>query len=155
MRWMFDAGEWEAESLRRDEDDFELTWRIHVCEDGRFSLNASDDELPFDKNRIFGTLQAAKAYCESQEPIVADSGSKVINITEPIIDLPLKDRPMDGASAWFHKMALSSPTVTVGPPKEKGLEVKTVLSWQSGPTIIGFKNNWDEVGNANNSQSEV
>jgi hypothetical protein len=122
MRWEFDAaGEWEAKSCRLDEDDQNLIWRIQVCDDGTFSVNASDCELKVCKE-TFRTLQAAKDYCEWKESRLIVSSTDQIaelipgaRVVEPgvmvvevnaglfLLDDPQQQGQVQSAAAWFNK----------------------------------------------------
>lgn len=98
MRWEFDLNEWESQSVRRDENDMELYWRINVCEDGTFDVFASDSELTISKE-CFATLQEAKDFCEKQEPVAV---SLVRRESMIAIDDHMENKSQS-VSAWFSK----------------------------------------------------
>jgi hypothetical protein len=115
MRWDFDgAGEWRAWSDRMDSDDVcHLEWRIQVCDDGTFSVNASDPELT-ERKETFPTLQAAKDFCQQLEGkvlvITADKVSTLIPQEEnmivdgvPVVGSLCTPAVQQSIEAWFNK----------------------------------------------------
>lgn len=66
MRWRFDGkGGWEAFS-KFSNNGVSLVYRIHVCDDGTFTLDDTDKEL-LGKYDAFPTLSQAKAVCKGNE----------------------------------------------------------------------------------------
>ena len=92
MRWEFDsAGEWEAKSHRLDEDDQNYIWRIQVCDDGTFSVSASDWELT-ERKETFATLKEAKDFCESIEGrVIVQTSPSVVEIPRSKYNLKIDD----------------------------------------------------------------
>lgn len=114
MKWDYDGeGEWDTESHKHDEDGSSLIWRIQVCDDGSFVVNASDVELTT-HNGSFATLQLAKDFCERIE------GNVIVTSAEPgkpdclVIDKPRTPTAehVEVISAWFTK-ALAHPGARV------------------------------------------
>ena len=67
MKWQFDGeGGWEAYSKLTDGPGVPFVYRIHVCDDGSFTLDDTDKELT-EKRDTFPTLDAAKAFCAGNE----------------------------------------------------------------------------------------
>lgn len=66
LRWDFDGdGEWSAMSCVHD-DGYIFEWRIQVCEDGTFSIAASDGELCA-RPETFESLREAKQWCNDRD----------------------------------------------------------------------------------------
>lgn len=60
-------GDWEANSAFSDEG-FGFIYRIHVCDDGTFTVNESDSELIGSDGRpTFDLFKNAKEFCIENE----------------------------------------------------------------------------------------